>query len=86
MLLLLGRLILDIVHIWQITNRARPCPGFRQQTTALLLEAGVHRPVRMLYSHEVPMPMIWGLWRPAVLLPENATSWSEERLRIGYKT
>lgn len=43
---------------------------------------GVERPVRILASEDVDVPMATGLWRPAILLPRGASEeWSRERLK-----
>lgn len=42
---------------------------------------GVHRPVRLLRSRERSMPMVWGTWRPAILIPAIAETWAENRRR-----
>lgn len=45
-------------------------------------ELGVTRPVTLLESAAPAMPVTWGLWRPRILLPADARTWSAERLRI----
>jgi beta-lactamase regulating signal transducer with metallopeptidase domain len=42
---------------------------------------GVHRPVRLLTSTDVRVPMTWGLIRPAILVPPAFGADSNERLR-----
>ncbi len=41
----------------------------------------LRRPVRLIQSARTAMPMTWGFWRPVVLLPSSANSWSETRRR-----
>jgi HEAT repeat protein/beta-lactamase regulating signal transducer with metallopeptidase domain len=49
---------------------------------ALATELGISPRIRFLRSHRATMPMAWGLWRPAVLMPADADTWPVERLRI----
>ncbi len=53
--------------IARIVRRARPLGGFG---------AGV------LVSAEVPIPAVCGLWRPRVVLPEDALIWPVARMRM----
>lgn len=36
---------------------------------------------RVLEGPCVPVPLVWGLWRPVILLPREAREWPPERLR-----
>lgn len=42
---------------------------------------GLGRRVRLRRGEAGMMPVTWGLWRPVVLLPEDAEGWPAERLR-----
>src|SRR6266478_968340 len=44
--------------------------------------AGLARPVTLLVSTEVHVPVTWGVRRPVVALPAAAAQWSGERLRL----
>jgi beta-lactamase regulating signal transducer with metallopeptidase domain len=46
------------------------------------LELGLRRPVRLMIFNGPVMPMTWGWLQPTVLLPAEASRWSEERRRI----
>ncbi|HMC10946.1 MAG TPA: M56 family metallopeptidase, partial [Pirellulaceae bacterium] len=39
-------------------------------------------PVQLLTSADRSMPMTWGFWRPTILLPTVAESWSRDRLQV----
>ncbi len=82
--ILLIRLLVDVVHVAWITRRARILPeGPHLPVLAgLKTRLPLRRPVRILYSHQISMPLMWGLWRPVIILPEEAHSWSQERLRL----
>jgi beta-lactamase regulating signal transducer with metallopeptidase domain len=53
--------------------------------TGLLAECSaaieIRRAVRLLRSRESSMPMAWGTWRPAVLIPAIADTWPVSRRR-----
>src|SRR5438045_6314226 len=40
--------------------------------------------VRRLVSERIAVPMVWGVKRPALLLPASALQWSRERLRVVF--
>ena len=44
--------------------------------------AGLARPVTLLVSADVHVPVTWGVRRPVVALPAAAAQWSAERLRL----
>jgi carboxyl-terminal processing protease len=41
----------------------------------------IRRPI-LLLSCQRAIPMTWGLWRPVVLLPQEAQDWTADRLRM----
>jgi beta-lactamase regulating signal transducer with metallopeptidase domain len=43
---------------------------------------GVSRPIRLLFSEDLAVPVTTGVSRPIVLLPETARRWNEERRRV----
>ena len=43
---------------------------------------GIRRPVRLLQNRSVPFLGTWGIMAPRVLLPRDAESWPDERIRI----
>jgi beta-lactamase regulating signal transducer with metallopeptidase domain/tetratricopeptide (TPR) repeat protein len=43
---------------------------------------GVSRPVDIRESSSVTVPVVWGLFRPVILLPMEAREWSREQLRV----
>ncbi len=45
-------------------------------------DMGLRRPLLLLQTDGRRMPMTWGLVRPVVLLPEEATTWAPQRLRV----
>jgi hypothetical protein len=82
-LLLFARLIRQQFTVGRLLARAIPLDD--RQWSALLAETaaamGVVRPVRLLQSADVAMPIACGILRPGVLLPVAAGTWTMERRR-----
>lgn len=62
--------------------RSLPRPEAVDALAAASRLAGVRRPVTLLVSAEVQVPVTWGVRRPVVALPAAAAQWSAERLRL----
>jgi len=45
-------------------------------------ELGIRRPVRLLFSDRVTVPVTWGVFEPVVVLPIEAWEWDAERTRL----
>jgi beta-lactamase regulating signal transducer with metallopeptidase domain len=78
------RLVPGLVALRRIRARAT---GLRRHDALEALAtagrlAGVARPVTLLVSAAVRVPATWGVRRPVVALPDAATHWSAERLRL----
>lgn len=83
-LLLLLKLLAGFVATNLLTRRAT---GFKDTTltelfSSLLNELNFKGRVRLLRSERTSMPIVYGILRPAVLLPAEAERWSEERRRM----
>lgn len=74
------RFLMGVATLSWFARRSEPA-ALDQRFTAVADEVGVRRPVRMLLSPVLGMPMTWGILRPLVLLPADAPSWEPERLR-----
>ena len=55
-------------------------PRIRNRATRLALRLGMERPYRLLEGPAGSMPLTFGLFRPAIVLPVDATDWSRARL------
>ena len=71
-------------HLRRFTRNAQP---LQSADWTHLLEGAcetlqLRRAVNLLQSADNVMPLTWGWWRPAVLLPAEAGQWSVERRRI----
>ncbi|HTI03845.1 MAG TPA: M56 family metallopeptidase [Gemmatimonadales bacterium] len=74
------------IGLARITWLASATPPMLDDDWLLLLEelsreVGVHRHVRLLHADGPAMPMTWGIRRPTILLPAEATDWPLERRR-----
>src|SRR5512145_101063 len=80
-------MLLQLVVQWRNGRRlARAGSHVREYQWSRLFEQcarsmGVRRSVRLLRSREYSMPMAWGTWRPAILIPAIADTWAENRRR-----
>jgi beta-lactamase regulating signal transducer with metallopeptidase domain len=87
---LLGALLVLLrlaVGTWRVGQLARE--GARIEdgvwlslTQRLANRLGVTRPLILLRGEKLAVPVTWGIVYPAVLLPQDADSWSEERRRF----
>jgi len=83
-LLILTRLVAGVIAVqWMSrrTERVSDAPWLAQ-ARALAVELGISPRIMFLRSRGAAMPMAWGLFRPAVLMPADADHWPAERLRI----
>lgn len=83
-LLLLFRLLIGLVATHSLTRNAEKFsePALTELFSSLLSEFNLSRKVRLLRSDQTQMPIVCGIFRPAVLLPGDAENWSEERRRL----
>jgi HEAT repeat protein/beta-lactamase regulating signal transducer with metallopeptidase domain len=82
--LVLGRLATGLVAVQWMSRRIERVidAPWLEQARALALHLGVSSRVVFLRSGRAAMPMAWGIFRPAVLMPADADAWPAERLRI----
>ena len=83
-LLVLGRLAVGIAAVQWMSRRIERVTGapWLEQARALARTLGVSPRIVFLRSGTAAMPMAWGIFRPAVLMPADADTWPAERLRI----
>jgi TonB family protein len=80
-LLLLG---IGIARLLVVASRARPVSDGRwaAESAALAERYGLKRPPAVLQTRHPTLLFTWGLRQPKVLVPRDAASWSDERIRI----
>jgi bla regulator protein blaR1 len=67
-----ARLACSYLHLRRLKHSGRPASPEQQASfDAWILTCGIRRPVRLLISNRVPMPVAVGFQHPAVLLPET---------------
>jgi HEAT repeat protein/beta-lactamase regulating signal transducer with metallopeptidase domain len=83
-LLVLGRLALGIAAVQWMSRRIERVTDapWLEQARSLAGTLGVSPRIVFLRSGTAAMPMAWGIFRPAVLMPADADTWPAERLRI----
>ncbi|PYQ33259.1 MAG: hypothetical protein DMF55_11895, partial [Acidobacteria bacterium] len=82
--LALIRLSLGAGRVRRVCRRASrdADPAWTAILAELSTKLGLRRPVGLLLSRELAVPVTAGLLRPIVLLPEGARRWNEERRRV----
>ena len=67
--------------LWRVRGRAKPLDD-RGMARTLAGDLGIAHTVPVLDAGPGRMPMAFGVFRPAILMPAEASAWSEERLRV----
>jgi beta-lactamase regulating signal transducer with metallopeptidase domain/peroxiredoxin len=75
-LYLLARLFVGIGAVWHLSNRSHHSKGLNPH-----LPPNQKRSVSVRQNEAVTVPMVWGLFRPVILLPADAEEWSSEQQR-----
>ena len=76
MLFLLARLIVGIGAVWHLSARSNHSKDLIPH-----MPSSWKRLVSVRLSDAVTVPMVWGLFRPVILLPADAEDWQPERRR-----
>lgn len=73
-----------VARLFAVASRARPVPDGRWTTEAAALaeRCGLKRAPEILRTSHPTLLFTWGLRQPKVLVPRDAGSWSDERIRI----
>ncbi len=81
---LIGRLSLGLVLLRRLSRTAESMENQipEEVHSPLLEQIGLRRRVRIACTGKIQVPMVWGVLRPTVLLPENARSWDTQKLRV----
>ncbi|MGA2232181.1 MAG: M56 family metallopeptidase [Tepidisphaeraceae bacterium] len=81
---MLTPIVLGMAAVFRLGLRSRTIddPDWLNLLEELCDLLAIASPVRLLQSERRSMPMIWGIWRPRILLPAEATKWSDQRKRL----
>ena len=75
-LFLIARLLMGIGAVWHLSNRSHHSNGLDSH-----LLPNRNRSVSVRQNKAVTVPMVWGLFRPVILLPADVAEWEPERQR-----
>ncbi len=83
-MLLLLRMALGIAGVWTVKRRAEE---ISDEVSLMELDGAreylqLEREVHLLRSSLVSVPVVWGLFKPVLLLPAGSIEWTGERLRV----
>lgn len=79
--LLVALLAIDLRRLHAMRRGGLPWPARAPLIQSLADTGGVRRRVEVLLHQGVNTPMTYGLWRPVILLPVDATAWPLAELR-----
>src|SRR5262245_47591124 len=79
--LLLAQLAVDLRRLYRTRREGLLWMESRELMQWLASECGVRRKVEVLLHEGIPGPLTCGIWRPAILLPDEACGWNEADLR-----
>jgi beta-lactamase regulating signal transducer with metallopeptidase domain/Flp pilus assembly protein TadD len=84
--LLVGRMLFGALAVVWITQRANAVTddALLRDFDRAAEQLGITRFIRLLTSDRVSVPLMWGITRPALLLPADALHWSRDRLRVVF--
>ena len=83
-LFMLGHMFAGMFGVWLVSRRAEELTSetaLRELDDARGLLA-LGRDVRLLKSDRVAVPVVWGIFKPVLLLPADVEQWPAERLRV----
>src|SRR5499427_9064251 len=80
-LLLLAQLAVDLRRLYRTRREGLLWMESRELMRALASECGIRRKVEVLLHEGISGPLTCGIWRPAILLPDEACGWNEADLR-----
>ena len=80
-------LLVPVAGLWQVIRLGRRAESVSDPNVLRVFEQAktklkVARDVRLLSSNVCSTPLTWGAVRPVILLPIDASSWAEGRLRM----
>jgi beta-lactamase regulating signal transducer with metallopeptidase domain len=83
-LLLFAHLLAGVLGVWFVARRAIEVDSDEalRALDAARDQLALDIDVRLLRSSRISVPLVWGVFRPVLLLPMDAIAWPAERLRV----
>ncbi|HEY0156637.1 MAG TPA: M56 family metallopeptidase [Thermoanaerobaculia bacterium] len=83
-LLMLGHMLAGMLGVWFVARGGREVEddAALMELDAARDQLALGRDIRLLFSPRVSVPVVWGVFRPVLLLPVDAAQWPVERLRV----
>ena len=83
-LLMLFQMILGMAGVWHVAKNAEE---LTQDAALVELDHArdtleLRRDVKLLRSSRISVPVLWGFFKPVLLLPADVVTWPAERLRV----
>jgi beta-lactamase regulating signal transducer with metallopeptidase domain/Flp pilus assembly protein TadD len=83
-LLLFAQMLLGMLGVWHVAKNAEE---FTHDAALVELDnardaLALDRDVRLLRSGRISVPVLWGFFKPVLLLPADVVTWPAERLRV----
>jgi beta-lactamase regulating signal transducer with metallopeptidase domain len=77
-------LLAGLGRLMSTTRRCRPIPStiWQERAEAVSAQHGVRRPVIVLECPDRALLVTWGVFRPRIIVPAGADSWSAERIDV----
>lgn len=81
-ILILTRFLLERIRVERLARRGQPADAGRcaNLISEIRTQLRISRAVRVVYSNHLPTPATFGIFRPVVLLPQEAAEWETARL------
>jgi beta-lactamase regulating signal transducer with metallopeptidase domain/Flp pilus assembly protein TadD len=83
-LLMLGHMLLGMLGVWFVAREASELTSDEalRELDYARDRLALGRDVRLLRSPRIAVPVVWGFFRPVLLLPPDVVTWPAERLRV----
>jgi len=83
-LLMLFQMVLGVAGVWHVAKNAEE---LTQDAALVELDnardtLALSRDVKLLRSGRISVPVLWGFFKPVLLLPADVVTWPAERLRV----
>jgi beta-lactamase regulating signal transducer with metallopeptidase domain len=80
----LAGLLAGVVRLTSMTRRCRPIPSgtWRERAAVLAIQDGLPRPVAVLECPDRALLLTWGVFRPRIIVPADAASWTGDRIDV----